>query len=99
MSQEFITWGSIILAGGSVIAVVKFWMDLGAALARATRAETLAENAQKELQVFATRAIENFATVKDLAAAESRFAMAVDGMRSDFRALTDRLDRLLEKLK
>lgn len=96
--MDAITWGSLILAGGSLVAVVKFWMDLGAAVDRAKRAEEAVALLQRELQMFSQRAMENFATVKDLAAAEARFATAVDGMRNDFRALTDRLDRILEKL-
>lgn len=96
--MDALTWGALILAGGSVVAVIKFWMDLGAAVARAARAEGAVDALQRELQTFSQRVAENFATAKDLAAAESRFAAAVDGMRNDFRALTDRLDRIFEKL-
>jgi hypothetical protein len=27
--QDLLTWGAIIAASGSVVTVVKFWMDMG----------------------------------------------------------------------
>lgn len=41
--MEALTWGAIIIAGGSIVAVITFWMNLGS---RLTSAEVRSEAAQ-----------------------------------------------------
>lgn len=103
--QEFLTWGALITAGGAIVAVAKFWMDRGKAEAKADGAHSIAsaalvkaELATSQLNEHKVEAAREFATVKDLATAESRFASAIDGIRSDIRDFAGRLDKLLVEL-
>lgn len=109
--NDVLTWGSVILAGGSVLAWVKFLLSVGsqnqkidqahsAAVAAGVRADAVAA----QLNEHKIQTAEKFS--EELRAAESRFASAaesiraevrsaVDGLRHDLRDMGTRLDKLL----
>jgi len=108
--QDILTWGAVIAAGGSIIAIVTFWMNRGKAeaetLAKAESASAMATSALAKCELLASGLTEarletarEYATAKDLAAGEIRFAGAVDGLRAEMRGLNDRLDRILDGFK
>lgn len=103
--NDLLTWGAIIAAGSSIIAVIKFWMDMGEAVAKAKAAEHTAsiamakvELAARELSDYKVEAARQFASYGALTLAENRFSLAVEGMRADFSRITERLDRLFERM-
>lgn len=89
-----LTWGAIVLALAGIVAAVKFWMDMGATQSDAKAARETAKDAHVRID----RLAETAATNHDIAAAEKRFADAVNGMRSDFQHLVGRLDGLIAAL-
>lgn len=94
MPPDFLTWGAIIVALGSIIAAIKFWMDMGATKQIAIDAAKSSREAHNRID----RLTETVASNEDIAAAEKRFAEAVDGLRGDFRHMAGRLDALLVTL-
>jgi hypothetical protein len=108
--QDVLTWGALIGAGGSVIAIITFWFSRGKAeadaLAKADIAHVLAAGAQAKAELIAGQLAEarvefarDYASHNDLAAAELRLANAIDGLRSEFRGLNERLDRIVEAVQ
>jgi|SRR5581483_1243838 len=107
--QGIVTWGALIAAGGSMVAVIRFWMDRGAAQAEAKQAAIVAstavakadllERAFNDYRVEAERRIgevvKPLASHSDLAESERRVAQAIDAMRGDMRNVVERIDRLL----
>lgn len=103
--DNLLTWGAVIGAGGSLVAIAKFWMDMGTTktMANSAHAAAIAASAKADLTTMhlsehKIEAAREFATVKELAAAETRFASSIDGIRSDIRGFADRLDKLLVEL-
>jgi len=95
-----VTIGGII---GAFVAIGKIWMDAGVTKQKATEAHANAHEAHqridgvvKDLSTFMAQASREFATPADIASVEQRFIEAVNGMRSDFREMTRRLDTLLK---
>src|SRR5262245_19436660 len=106
--QDFLTWGALIGAGGAIVAIITFWFSRGEAeaeaLGRAEAAQNIASaaHAKAELvsQQLADARIEfarDYASHKDLAAAELRYATALDSLRSELRGMNERLDRIIER--
>lgn len=96
--------GAIGLVGG-LVALAKFWMDMGKTDAKAESASSSAMMAHAKLDLLASNlseyklhAAEKFASSHDIAAAESRFADAVNSLGQRFDAMATRLDRVLENL-
>lgn len=96
--------GALVLAGGSILAWVKFWMDQGkqaqrveSATAIATTALGQAEVTKSRLHDFEVRASQEFATHKALAGVEERNNTMMQEFRRDIRGLSERLDRVLDK--
>lgn len=98
------------LAPGIVIAIVLAvggWVwHLATRLAvmegRVSTAELLASgssakasSAEKDLADFKASVARDYASIQALAASETRLASAIEGIRGDFRGMTERIDRLL----
>jgi hypothetical protein len=105
--QDLLTWGALIAAGGSIVAIVSFWMNRGRAeaeaLATARAAETKASTAFARAELVGAQLAEariefarDYATNKDVAAAEVRYAAALDSLRLEMRGLNQRLDRIID---
>lgn len=106
--QDVLTWGALVGAAGSLIAVATYWMNRGKAeadaLAKANVAHAVAMAALGKAEFVTAQLAEariefarDYATHKDLAAAEIRLAQAVDGMRGELHKMNDRLDRVIEQ--
>jgi hypothetical protein len=106
--QDLLTWGAVVAAGSSVVAIVTFWMNRGKAeaetRAKAEGAASLATSALAKCDLLASQLTDarletarEYVTAKDLAAAEMRLSGAVDGLRQEVRGMNERLDRMLEK--
>src|SRR5947207_3290321 len=106
--QDVLNWGALIGAGGSLIAIVTFWMNRGKAeadaLTRADGAHSIAAAALAKVDLVAVQLAEariefarDYASHKDLAAAEMRYAAALDSLRSELRGMNERLDRIIER--
>jgi hypothetical protein len=92
--------GSLVLAGGSIVAWIKFFMDLGAtrkeatsAMSMATAAHTKVESLGDDLQKYKIEAAHEQGA---LAGIEHRITTALSEMRTDIRTMNDRLDRVLD---
>ena len=103
---ELLTWGAVIGSCGSIIALIRLWMDLGAAVAKANEAQHNALMMTAKIDLlgssladYKVQAASQFASYTALQIAETRFSNAVEGMRSDFSQLTLRLDRLIERME
>lgn len=92
--QDFLTWGAVIAAGSSLVAITKFWMDLGAYKVKAE----MGENAAKELADFKVNAAQTYATIFSVSEVEKGLADAVTGVYGRLDAMNSRLDRVLEAL-
>ncbi len=108
--MEFLTWGAIIAASGSLIAVIKFWQDQGRAQQRADDAIEAARLAAaanslmtQKLNDFRVDAAQTYATRSALAEAESQLARgietAVQGIFSRLDTLNTRIDTLINITK
>jgi hypothetical protein len=86
--QDLLTWGALIAASGSIIAIITFWMNRGkaeaeastkadAAAARATAALAKAELVSAQLAEARIEFARDYASHKDLGAAEMRYAAAL----------------------
>jgi len=103
--NELLTWGAVVSSAGSIIAMIRLWMDLGSAITKAKDAahDALMLTAKMELLAsnladYKVQAASQFASYTALQIAENRFSNAVEGMRADFTQLTLRLDRLIERM-
>lgn len=105
--NEFLTWSALIGAGGSIITVVTFWMNRGkeqataliksdAALARVELLGIQLAQSRNEMAEYRVEFARDYATHKDLAASEARYATAIDGLRIELRGMNERLDRIIE---
>ena len=105
MPTDILTYGALIAASASLAAWVKFWMDMGSTTANAKAAVELAALTTAKLDLLRTdlgeykeRATLRFATSEALIASENRFHAAIEGMRTDFRAITDQVSKLVLEL-
>jgi hypothetical protein len=96
--QEILSWIGALGAGAAIIAIVKFWMDMGATKTIAERAEKDVRAISIKLADYMLSAERGFATTANLANAERRFADAVEGLRKDFGRMADRMDHVLDTL-
>lgn len=103
MMQEFLTWGALVTAGGSLAAIFTFWMNRGRAEARAEIAVTVAQTASAKAELVSAQLAEtritfarDYASHADLVASESRYATSIDGLRTELRGINERLDRIIE---
>lgn len=105
--NDVLTWGALIAAGGSIVAIITFWLNRGKAeaetAAKADSAHQMATVALAKaefvgLQLNDTRLefVRDYATHKDLTDSETRYATAIDGLRVELRGMNDRLDRIIE---
>lgn len=105
---DVLTWGVLIAAGGSIIAIVTFWMNRGkaeaeasakadAAVGTANVALAKAELVSRQLAEARIEFARDYASHKDLAAAEMRYATALDSLRTELRGMNERLDRIIER--
>jgi hypothetical protein len=106
--QDILTWGALVAAGGSLIAIITFWMNRGKAeaeaCAKADAASGAAHAALAKADQVASELVDariafasEYARQRDLVASETRFATAFDGLRTELRGTNDRLDRILER--
>jgi hypothetical protein len=95
-------------ASGSLVAIVTFWMNRGKAeadaLAKADAANATAHAALAKAEAVSAGLAEariefarDYASHKDLAAAEVRYAAALDSLRTELRGMNERLDRIIER--
>lgn len=101
--EDAAIWGAILLGGSSVLAWVKFWMDQGKFQARVDSANSLALAAHSEtviiksrLHDFEVRVAQDYATHKTMIIVEERMNTMVQEFRRDVRALSERIDRVLD---
>ena len=106
--QDALTWGALIAASGSIIAIITFWMNRGkaeaeastkadAATAMATAALAKTEFVSAQLAEARIEFARDYASHKDLAAAEVRYAAALDSLRTELRGMNERLDRIIDR--
>lgn len=106
--QEIATVIALIGACGSVILIIKFWMERGKAEQKADNAAITAQTAigkceilSQQLSDFKVESSRDFASFKALAAAEQRFVDMVGGMRSDVstavKGMRDDMNRLADR--
>lgn len=100
--DQFITWGAIIAAAGSLVAVVKFWMDMGKAHAKAeSAASQVAVMAAKHdllsstLSDFKVHVAQTYATTKALHETEQSLA---EGLERSVQGIYLRLDQMTSRL-
>ena len=105
MMQEALTWGALVLASGSILALVKFWMDMGTQLAKADSATAIAQAALARAEVLAADLTQHkietanrYATAAALAEAERDISHKVDGIHQRLDKVNERLDRMVEAL-
>jgi hypothetical protein len=107
--QDILSWGALIGAGGSIIAIVTFWMNRGKAEAdaftKAAGAQSMAASAMAKVETMAGQLAEariefarDYASHRDLAAAEVRYATALDSLRTELRGMNERLDRIIDRV-
>ena len=92
--QDVLTWGALIAAGGSLVAIITFWMNRGKAEADALAKAEIVSAQLAEARIEFAR---DYASHKDLAAAEVRYAAALDSLRTELRGMNERLDRIIER--
>jgi hypothetical protein len=103
------TWVALFAAGGTLLALITFWVARGRAealaIAKAEAAEVKASTAYARAELVAAQLSEariefarDYATHKDVAAAEVRFAAALDSLRVELRGMNTRLDRIIDNL-
>lgn len=106
--QDILTWGAVIAAGGSLIAVIKFWMAMGAAASKANSAADTAIllAAKLELHIlavadFKVEVAQTYATSRALDATEASLVRglekAMEGVYSRLDNITQRLDSLIRR--
>ena len=99
MMNELLVWSSL---GGVVVALVaitKFWMDIGATKRDASAALKKAEDAADDLSNFKATVAKDYASMQAMYASEQRLVEAIGNMRTDVRSavsdLTSRIDQIL----
>lgn len=104
---EMLSWVALLGSGGSLAATVTFWFSRGkaeaeaaakadGAAATASAALARAELVSAQLAEARVEYARDYASHKDLAAAEMRFAAALDSLKTELRGMNGRLDRIIE---
>lgn len=108
---EVVTWAAMFTATVAIIALITFWVNRGkvegeleqkasnalnAAVAASAKAELLSQQLN-EVRVEFAKEMKEYATHKDVAAAENRMATTMDGVRQEMRGLNQRFDRLFDR--
>ena len=103
MPQDAVTWGALVLSLGSILALIKFWMSIGAHLNKADSASAIATAAlakvdlvSSQLHEYKVEVASEFASADDLKDVERRLVTAVDNLGSRFDRMAERLDKFLE---
>jgi hypothetical protein len=103
--QDALTWGAVVASSSSIIAVVRFWMWIGAKVAKAEAAAAIAQAALAKADLTAAdlvahkvEAANRYATASALAEAERDISAKVDGVARRLDMVNERLDRVLEAL-
>lgn len=110
MMDQAITWAALFAAGGTVIALITFWVQRGKVEgdldARVNSAAVAASTALAKVELVAAtlnearldwaKDLQNYATVTDLEAVELRVSQSLEGVRSELRGVNQRLDRIIE---
>ena len=107
--HDVLSWGAVVGTGGSIIAIVTFWMNRGKAesevLTKAEAAHAAAASAMAKAESIAGQVAEvrvdfarDYASHRDLADAEVRYATALDSLRSELRGMNERLDRIIDRV-
>lgn len=111
-AQEIIAWIGAVGGSGAIVTVGKFWYDMGVKSRQLEEIGSRVAALDVELAEHKAALIEHkaelsehkieseraFATKAEHAALERRFTEAVEGIRSDLRGVSARIDRLLETL-
>lgn len=104
--NDVLTWGALILAGTSIVALVRFWIDVGRQAQKIEESEkALSIAAAKNDLIMATlnefkiEVARTYATTRALAEAEAGLVNtvrdAVQGIYSRLDNMTSRLDSLV----
>jgi hypothetical protein len=97
--MDFLTWGALVAAGGSIVAVIKFWVDFGKAAEKAETAATQATLLAASVSQFKVEVAQTYATTRALEAAEAGLARqlteSIQGIYSRLDNVTVRLDNLI----
>jgi hypothetical protein len=91
--------GGVVVA---LVAIARYWMDMGATKRDAATALRKAEDASDELAKFKVRVATDYVTMQALIASEARLRDAISAMRTDVQTavsdLTKRVDLMLSFL-
>jgi hypothetical protein len=91
--------GGVVVA---IVAIARYWMDMGATKRDAASALKKAENAGDELAKFKVSVATDYVTMHALIASEARLRDAISVMRTDVQTaisdLTKRVDLMLSFL-
>jgi len=104
--MDALTWGALIAAGGSIVAVAKFWMDLGKLWQRSTDAfergnirDARYELICAQLSAYKVEVAQNYATASSLADVERQTGRAIEqgmaNLNQSIALLTTRIDNLI----
>jgi hypothetical protein len=104
--NDLVTWGAIIAAGSSLVAVIKFWMDMGQACQRAddAKAQSVLVSAKHDLLAanlndYKVIVAQTYATTKALSEAEQSLGRSLEtstqGIYARLDTMTTRLDSLI----
>lgn len=89
--QDFLTWGALVMAGGSIIAVVRFWIDIGRAYQRADDANKAASLMAANISLLTERF--NAFQVEC-----ARTYVSAGALQDAMRGISDRLDGVTQRL-
>ena len=88
--------GGVVVA---IVAIARYWMDMGATKRDAATALKKAEGAGDELAKFNVDVAKDYVSMQALIASESRLRDAISGMRADVQTavsdLTKRVDLMI----
>ncbi len=104
--NDALTWTALIAAAGSIVAVVRFWLDMGKAAEKAEQAATAAALVAAKLDLtsaaladFRVVVAQTYATNRALSETEQALALglneAVKGIYSRLDTMTARLNSLI----
>ncbi len=104
--MDFITWGAFLATGTSLVALVKFWMDLGAMAAEAKAAAQAATLLMGNVALlkddharFQVEVARTYATARSLEATEAALERGIEkalgGIYQRLDGMTQRLDSLI----
>jgi len=99
MANELLLWSSLGGVLVALVAIMKFWMDMGATKRDAAAALEKADETANDLHKFRTDVAKDYVSMQALYASEQRLAEAIGDMKTDVRSavsdLTNRIDQIL----